>query len=88
LSESALHYFLTYIISRGKVPVNHVNQISIEYEYGPVTRYGVRPQEIIDGIMEDWRSRNGEMFDHFELFFGWEHHCGAFIEDDEEEPET
>jgi len=82
--ENATRYFLGYIISRGYAPMNFVNVVDLDLEYGPITKYGLRPQEIIDNIIADWRSRNYEPFDHFEVMFGWEQDCGMFMEDDPE----
>ncbi len=81
--ENATRYFLGYIISRGYAPMNFVNVVDPDLEYGPITKYGLRPQEIIDNIIADWRSRNYEPFDHFEVMFGWEQDCGMFMEEDE-----
>jgi hypothetical protein len=79
--ENATRYFLGYIISRGYAPMNFVNAVDPDLEYGPITKYGLRPQEIIDNIIADWRSRNYEPFDHFEVMFGWEQDCGLFMEE-------
>ncbi len=82
--ENATRYFLGYIISRGYAPMNFINVVDLDLEYGPITKYDLRPQEIIDNIIADWRSRNYEPFDHFEVMFGWEQDCGLFMEDDPE----
>jgi len=84
--EGALRYFLTHIIGHGLAPMNWVN--ATDHEYGPVTKYGVRPQEIIDNIMAAWLAGGDYFVDDFELMFGWEHYCGAFIEDDTPEDDT
>jgi hypothetical protein len=84
--EGALRYFLTHVIGNGLAPMNFVN--AIDHEYGPVTKYGVRPQEIIDNIMTAWLAGGDYFVDDFELMFGWEHYCGAFIEDDAPEDEA
>jgi hypothetical protein len=81
--EAALRYFLTHVIGNGLAPMNWVN--ATDHEYGPVTKYGVRPQEIIDNIMAAWLAGGDYFVDDFELMFGWERYCGAFIEDDEPE---
>jgi len=86
LNEKALRYFFAYIMSRGYAPMNFANAVDLTYEYGPITKYGLRPQEIIDNLIADWRSRGGELFEPYEVMFGWEHDCGLFMEDDEEEP--
>ena len=79
-----MRYFLSYIMSRGYAPMNFANARDPNYEYGPITKYGLRPQEIIDNIIADWRSRNYEPFEPYEVMFGWEHDCGLFMEDDPE----
>ncbi len=86
--EAAMRYFLGYIMSRGYAPMNFANAVDLTHEYGPITKYGLRPQEIIDNLIADWRSRGCELFEPYEVMFGWEHDCGLFMEDDEEEPGT
>jgi hypothetical protein len=76
---AALRYLLTHFVGNGLAPMNFVN--ATDHEYGPVTKYGVRPQEIIDNIMAAWREGGDYFVDDFELMFGWERDCGAFIED-------
>lgn len=80
--ENAMRYFLGYIMSRGYAPMNFENVRDPAYEYGPITKYGLRPQEIIENIIADWRSRNYAPFEPYEVMFGWEHDCGLFMEDD------
>jgi hypothetical protein len=80
---AALRYLLTHFVGNGLAPMNFVN--ATDHEYGPVTKYGVRPQEIIDNIMAAWLAGGDYFVDDFELMFGWERYCGAFIEDDEPE---
>jgi hypothetical protein len=82
--EQAMRYFLGYIMSRGYAPMNFANARGMKYEYGPITKYGLRPQEIIDNIIADWRSRNYAPFEPYEVMFGWEHDCGLFMQDDPE----
>jgi hypothetical protein len=83
-TEKAMRYFLSYIMSRGYAPMNFANARSQKYEYGPITKYGLRPQEIIENIIADWRSRKYAPFKLYEVMFGWEHDCGMFMEDDPE----
>jgi hypothetical protein len=83
--ELATRFFLGYIISRGYAPMNFANAVDPDLEYGPIKKYGLRPQEIIDNIIADCRSRNYEPFDLYEVMFGWEQDCGLFMEDDPEE---
>jgi hypothetical protein len=64
--------------------MNFANARDPAYEYGPITKYGLRPQEIIDNIIADWRSRDYKPFELYEVMFGWEHDCGIFMEDDPE----
>jgi hypothetical protein len=81
--ELAMRYFLSYIMSRGYAPMNFANARAPNSEYGPITKYGLRPQEIIDNIVADWRSRNYEPFEPYEVMFGWEQNCGLFMEEDQ-----
>jgi hypothetical protein len=83
-TEKAIRYFLSYIMSRGYAPMNFANARGQKYEYGPITKYGTRPQEIIENIIADWRSRDYKPFELYEVMFGWEHDCGLFMEDDPE----
>jgi hypothetical protein len=82
--EKATRYFLGYVMSRGYAPMNFANARDRAFEYGPITKYGLRPQEIIDNIVADWRSRGCVPFRDQEVMFGWEHDCGVFMEDDPE----
>jgi hypothetical protein len=79
MMEAALRYLLTHFLGNGLAPMNFEN--AVDYEYGPVTKYGVRPQEIIDNIVEAWRMGGNRFVDSFELMFGWERDGGAFIEE-------
>jgi hypothetical protein len=82
--ENAMRYLLGYMMSRGYAPMNFANVRDRAHEYGPITKYGLRPQEIIDNIVADWRSRNYAPFQPYEVMFGWEQDCGLFMEDDPE----
>jgi hypothetical protein len=79
--DDAMLYFITYLVRRGLVPMTYLNE---ELFFAPEYRYGIKPQEIIDNIMAEWKRRGRGNFEFLELYLGLEPYCGGFYPDSPE----